>query len=366
MGLSHLQPHKSIKRDPLNFYKQGKPSRNCLDGFPLREVINMRLSKSTFFQFLIVTFSCLVIASCSGPNVVTPTVLNPTVSMNSTQSSNQLQTLGEPQKLSGKVVYQTNGSVQNNVMLLDMATSQVKDLTNDGSSIDPVFSPDGKQIAYACGTKAKNREICIMDAEGNNKRTLTDTSGEKWGVNWSPDGKQIAFVSNEIPNAHIFIVDLASNKTHKLLANPQGNDSSPSWSPDGQWIAFASDRKGFNLYKVKPDGSQEQQISNGNTDDRPSWSPDGKFILFRRIAKDSSFFNGNEVMIMDADGKNVRMLTDNYVGDDWPSFSKDGKWIIFADEVKDNTYQLLVMKVEGGLPSPVIKGGILGTAPSWH
>ena len=92
---------------------------------------------------------------------------------------------------------------------------------------------------------------------------------------------------------------------------------------------------------------------------------DGKSILFRRIAKESSLFNGNEIMQMDADGNNVKMLTDNRVGDDWPSYSKDGKWILFTDEVKESFYQILVMPAEGGLPARITQNGILGTAPDW-
>ena len=217
---------------------------------------------------------------------------------------------------------------------------------------------------YAC-KQSSHHEICTMDSDGSNKSQLTDSPADKWGPVWSPDGKQIAFVSNEVPYSHIYIIDLSTKQIHRFLPSAKGNDSAPSYSPDGQWIAFTSDRNGFNLYKAHPDGSGEVQITFSKLDDRPKWSPDGKTIVFRRLAKNSSFFNGNEIFIVGSDGKNAKELTDNNVGDDWPSFSSDGKWIVFSEE-ENGQNKLMIMSLSDNGPSQIYSTGIIGTAPEWQ
>jgi TolB protein len=307
----------------------------------------------------------LILTGCSGEPIgatTTQTPSNNPVKVLPTPDTSQ--GFAEAPKLSGKVVYQSSVSPYN-IFVLDLTTSQSKQLTNDDNSIEPVWSPDGNKIAYACGNNSAMRQLCVMDADGNNKKTLTNSPGSKWGAEWSPNGKQIAFVSNEIPYAHIFIFDLDSSKIRRLLANSPGNESSPKWSPDGQWIAYSSDRKGFNLFMANNDGTQEKQITTGNTDDRISWSQDGKIIVFRRIAKESSFFNGNEIMKMDLEKKDVVQMTDNTFGDDWPSFSPDGKWVIYSAETKVGVVSVLVIPASGGRPAPITKEGVDGSAPHW-
>lgn len=318
--------------------------------------------------FVVLLFTMLILTGCAagGP---TGTVPAPTLSSSKilprTEPLQMQQQFAEPPKLSGKVVYQSNPVPPSNIFVLDLNTLQPKQLTTDNNSIEPAWSPDGSKIAYACGTNAGIRQLCIMDADGNNKRTITNSPGSKWGPDWSPNGKQIAFVSNEVPYAHIFIIDLDSSKISRLLPNSPGNESSPKWSLDGQWISYTSDRKGFNLFMAKNDGTQEKQITTGNADDRLFWSQDGKTIVFRKIAKESSFFNGNEIMKMNLETKETIEMTDNMTGDDWPSFSPDGKWIIYATATTESTYQLVVMPVSGGQPAPLTKEGIVGTAPRW-
>jgi TolB protein len=317
----------------------------------------------TFVAFL---FTILILAGCNGaPSGISSTLPPSKILPTSVQQLQQVQKYAEPPKLSGKVVYQSNTVAPSNIFVLDLNTLQSKQLTNDNNSIEPTWSPDGSKIAYACGTGTGIRQLCIMDSDGNNKRTLTNSASSKWGANWSPNGKQIAFVSNEIPYAHIFIIDLDSSKISRFLQNSPGNESSPKWSLDGQWIAYTSDRKGFNLFMSKNDGTQEKQITNGNADDRLSWSQDGKSIVFRKIAKESSFFNGNEIMKMNLETQEVSQMTDNMVGDDWPSFSPDGKWIIYAAAMTESSYQLVVIPVSGGQPAQLTKEGVIGTAPQW-
>ena len=282
----------------------------------------------------------------------------------STPSLNLTQKiLGAPSSLNGNIAYQSGIGNNINIYILALSAGLPKQLTYTNGDMEPSWSPDGQQIAFACN-QGNHHEICTMNSDGSNITRLTNSSADKWGPAWSPDGRQIAFVSNAPSYAHIYIIDINTKQIRRFLPEAQGNESAPAYSPDGNWIAYMSDRDGFNIYKAHPDGSGEVQLTNSRLDDRPRWSPDGKTIVFRRLAKNSSFFNGNEIYRMDSDGKNVKALTDNSVGDDWPSFSPDGKWIIFSEEV-NSQYNLMVMPVSGGKPMLIGKNGIPGNSASW-
>ena len=70
-----------------------------------------------------------------------------------------------------------------------------------------------------------------------------------------------------------------------LLSSPD-MDYDPVWAPDGSSIVFTSERAGSaDLYRVKPDGSGLEQLTNDPAyDDQPAFSPDAKHLLFVRLA----------------------------------------------------------------------------------
>ena len=69
---------------------------------------------------------------------------------------------------------------------------------NDRRDEDPSWSPDGKRITFASfeNEMPRNRDIYVMDADGDNQRNLTNHRDRDWNPVWSPDGKRIAFVSD--------------------------------------------------------------------------------------------------------------------------------------------------------------------------
>jgi TolB protein len=249
------------------------------------------------------------------------------------------------------------------IFKIDLENGEVSQLTDEGDNIEPSWSPDGTMIAYGCKSE-QNYEICVMDADGANKRQITVSGFDNWGPDWSPDGKSIVYASNEVPYSHLYILDVESNQPRRLL-NAEGNEGAPKWSSDGQRIVYMSDRGNkFNIYVVNPDGSNEKQITNFGKDDRPNWAPDSERIVLRREVRSSSVFDGGEVLLIDADGNNEIRLTENQLSENFPAFSPDGKWIVYSTNNQDSK-QLAVISVTGGNPAPLILGGVEGDAPDW-
>jgi Tol biopolymer transport system component len=117
-------------------------------------------------------------------------------------------------------------------------------------------------------------ETYVVDvATGALTRVSIDTGVAPWPV-WSPDGKRIAFTSSREGNDDVYVMNPDGSNVKRLTNHPEG-DQWPSWSPDGKRIAFQSYRDGnWEIYVMNADGSKQTNVSrNAAADWEPAWSP---------------------------------------------------------------------------------------------
>ena len=104
----------------------------------------------------------------------------------------------------------------------------------------------------------------------------------------------------------------------------------PAWSPDGRQIAFNSRPLGIlgDIYVMDADGNNIRRLTNrpDGCDLHPTWSPDGKQIAFAAGGRQRVDF---DIYVIDTDGGNIRPLTDDRASDNDPAWSPDGKQIAF-------------------------------------
>lgn len=184
---------------------------------------------------------------------------------------------------------------------------------------EPAYSPDGTKVAFirALGpfmhSDAVNDDVpsdCglwIGDIANGEVTQMTSNTNppcdREVAPRWSPDGSKIAYFRERIDNSGvtdaIFVID-ANGGEEQQLTDWELVAGYPDWSPDGQWIVFAThplysfnfDPVISNLYRMRPDGSDMEQLTFYETPDiranQPRYTPDGKWISFTAVQASSN------------------------------------------------------------------------------
>jgi Tol biopolymer transport system component/DNA-binding winged helix-turn-helix (wHTH) protein len=136
----------------------------------------------------------------------------------------------------------------------------VKLITSSRAQLQPVYSPDGKHIAFG-SNRGGAFEIWMTDSDGNNPVQLTNLKGSGT-PNWSPDGQKVVFDSRFDGHAGVYIVDISERVPRKLVTN-LADVSVPSWSHDGKWIYFIGGGSGHaeRIYRAPANGGDATPLS---------------------------------------------------------------------------------------------------------
>jgi len=165
---------------------------------------------------------------------------------------------------------------------------EIRDITNTSGARElwPVWSPDGKWIAYA-SDRGGEYELYLraQDGSGDERRLTSLGPGFRSNLTWSPDSKKIAW--SEISLALQYL-DIDSGNVTTVDRSGHEAIAGFSWSPDSQWIAYSNVRTtGFGqLFAWSLAEGKSHPITDGLTDDsQPSFDSSGKYLFFvsRRI-----------------------------------------------------------------------------------
>jgi Tol biopolymer transport system component len=223
-------------------------------------------------------------------------------------------------------------------------TNQIQLTENDVYDGSPSISPDGTKITFN-STRDGNYEIYVMNIDGTNVVRLTNNEVFDFTPKWSPDGTKIAFWSYLNGNGDIYVMDSDGSNLISLTDDP-ADDMFPDWSPDGTKIVFSSTRiNEKEIFTMNADGTNQQQITDiGFENNQASWSPDGQKIAFVT----DSYSNGvsYDICIINTNGTNLQRLTTHYGHDEFPKWSPDGTKIAFGSSILSNE-EIHIMNSDG-------------------
>ncbi|MCK5851527.1 PD40 domain-containing protein [bacterium] len=231
----------------------------------------------------------------------------------------------------------------------------------DGTSADPGISFDGTKVVYVqqdVGVSLKDiLHIVNYDGSGNTVIfTPPDRDITIMRPVFSPDGKTIAFsyYDPDMLYRYIYTISSSGGTTQELSQLPE-DPMHPAYSPDGEKLAFVSPGSGggtYHLYIANSDGSNPQQITSaGDAAYFPTFSPDGKYIA---ICSDNGIsiidLSNNQII------KEIPLDYNMYYGMVWCLGAQKSAGTIANAKIKEKA---LSLKIENMLPTSVPKFGYI-------
>jgi dipeptidyl aminopeptidase/acylaminoacyl peptidase len=261
-----------------------------------------------------------------------------------------------------------------NLWMVSTAGGAPIQLTQSGHDSSPVWSPDGKMIAFL-SSRDGNSQVYVLPMEGGEAHAITHLSTGADLVKWSPDGKTIAFTSSVYPDckdddcnkkrdeekdknkvkAHVYEQLLYRHWTHWFEGKRSHLFVVPAPAAVGQTEETASPRDlnaGAN-YDVPPD-------ERGGPDDI-NFSPDSKEICFTAVTdKVEAISTNGDLFIVPVAGGEAKRITSNPGFDGNPVYSPDGRYIAYhaqlTPEYESDRWRVMLYDRQAGKSQNLSEG----------
>lgn len=199
------------------------------------------------------------------------------------------------------IVFESNRDGNWEVYRMAPDGSDTINLTNDpGDDFEPAWSPDGSQIAFVSNREngeESGQFIYIMNADGSEVRQLTTDNESRW-PDWSHDGSRITYNHQ----GDIYVINADGSGEAVNLTNSPEEDAQSAWSPDDSQILWLSGGvEQWNIFLMNADGGNMRQLTDNGRVSDAAWAVDGR-IFTHWESPVASCFN----CVMDADGANVQ------------------------------------------------------------
>lgn len=210
--------------------------------------------------------------------------------------------------------------------------------------------PDRQKLKKYVWPIYKSFDIFQADLKGHIVKQLTSTPGYDAEATISPKGDRMIFTSMRNGDLDLYTMNLDGSDV-KQITNTIGYDGGAWYSPDGSKIVWRASRPKtdeeikeyqdllsqdlvmpvqMEVFVANADGSDVKQVTNlGNANWAPSFTPDGKHIIFASNHEYKRGFPFN-IYIVNLDGTGLEKITHDGGFDAFPQFSPNGKQLIFS------------------------------------
>jgi len=263
--------------------------------------------------------------------------------------------------------------------------------TQDSYECNPIWSPDGKQIAFA-SNRDGNFDIFVMPAQGGSARKLTSNSVSELPSTFTPDGKHVVFsaaIQDPAQSAlypttamtELYQVPVNGGRTTQLLGTPA---EAVCYTGDGESFLY-QDKKGFedewrkhhtssitrDIWLYDAHSGKHTNLTNIGGEDRdPSLSADGKSLYFLsernggsmnvytlsmnapKDVKPVTSFKTHPVRFLSIDCNNTLCYT--YDGEIYTQTANGKPQKVVIDIVRDDAENIADLKVSSGARSATV------------
>ena len=182
----------------------------------------------------------------------------------------------EPKRYYGDIPYKPQDSE-----ICTMApdgTGRMQLTHNRAADYDPVWSPDGAQIAFVSDREGGS-DLYVMNMDGSQQRRVAHVGAAAHQA-WSADSKRIAFLEATDYDYVLTVLDMTIGRERQLV---KGQVHFPIWSPDSKTIAFIAGylhQDKCEVHIITADAGDEGTLPITSACQRPAWSPDGTHLAF--------------------------------------------------------------------------------------
>ncbi len=173
------------------------------------------------------------------------------------------------------------------IFTIPAENGNVRNLTNTSGAAErnPVWSPDGKSIAYFSDKSGEFQLVDPRSGRRSSRRAFITLPHPThyFTPAWSPDGKYILYTDT---NLHLWVLDVATGEAKQVGEDPwmvPTRTMDPAWSPDSKWIAYAAHLNSLfhAMFVYNMETGQTHQVTDGMADVvSPAWDASGKYLWF--------------------------------------------------------------------------------------
>ncbi len=277
---------------------------------------------------------------------------------------------GEPGIAASRIAFSMpDGDGNKEIWVIDSDGENMRRVTNhDALVLSPTWSPDGSRLAFS-SYKSGFPRIYERNLRTGEERMLPEArSGDHITPTYHPDGRTLAFSVVGGERSGIYTWDAQRGCCLSNLTGGRWYDFSPTYSPDGSRMAFNTNRFGDRVPQVMvmPAGGGEAETlspyeyGGGGYYTSPEWSPRGDLVAFHGRIERGRY----HILVADlADrGRRIRQLTWEGNNED-PSWAPDGRHLVFVGE-RPWGFGLMVVDVATGRMRTLVSGRRV-SVPEW-
>lgn len=216
----------------------------------------------------------------------------------------------------GTLVYQSSFDFSSTLTWTD-ANGRDQGVVGHSGDRDPALSPDGRLVAMSCEDFSEQSDICVYDLERGVTTHVTHGGTDRFPV-WSRDGKTLAYRAGDA--AHIFEAPADASSSPRRLANLTGVPS--DWSEDGRLLFFRPEHGTVALATYLVANGELRPVGPGS---EAQFSPDGRWLLY----------GGQDGITVRSWPSGQRIQISAYGGAQ-PRWSRDGRQIFYIDAPTKN------------------------------